>query len=195
MSELPDMKVKFRTDPNGYHVYQRDPETMAREWVKPGTPGLEHRIGGLEKDAVTGAVNYEAPNHAKMIATRQEKIERMRHDVPMPMVEGAQEGDLLVIGWGGTYGSLRQTTLRMVDDGKRVGHLHLRWLNPLPADLEKIFARFKKVIVCEWNLGQLWRVLRAEYLIPALRYTKVQGTPFTTTELEAAFQRALDGAQ
>jgi 2-oxoglutarate ferredoxin oxidoreductase subunit alpha len=188
--------VKFRTEKpsaeHPYNVYARNATTLAREWVKPGTPGLEHRIGGLEKDALTGAVNYEAPNHQKMIDTRQEKVLRMRNDIPVPMVEGAQEGDLLVVGWGGTYGSLRQTTLRMVDQGKKVGHLHLRWINPLPADLEKIFARFKKVIVCEWNKGQLWRILRAEYLIPALSYTKVAGTPFTTTELEAAFNRALN---
>ncbi len=191
------IEVKFRTAPpsaqNPYNIYARNPTTLAREWVKPGTPGLEHRVGGLEKDAITGAVNYEAPNHGKMVDTRQEKIQRIQADIPTPVVEGCQEGDLLVIGWGGTYGALRQTSLRMVDAGKKIGHLHLRWINPFPKDLEKIFARFKTVIVCEWNKGQLWRVLRAEYLLPALSYTKVQGTPFTTTELEAAFNRALQG--
>jgi 2-oxoglutarate/2-oxoacid ferredoxin oxidoreductase subunit alpha len=196
LNTLPKISVKFRTEKDGYQVYARDPKTLAREWVKPGTPGLEHRVGGLEKDFLTGAVSYDNMNHQKMVDVRAEKVQRMRQDIPAPVIEGAQEGDLLVVGWGGTHGALKQTTLRLHAQGKKIGHMHLRWLNPLPADLEKAFARYKKIIVCEWNgwnggNGQLWRYLRSEYLLPAMSFTKVQGTPFSTTELEAAFLKAL----
>jgi 2-oxoglutarate/2-oxoacid ferredoxin oxidoreductase subunit alpha len=194
--DIPKIDVKFRTDPEGYQVYLRDPATLARSWVKPGTPKMEHRVGGLEKDFLAGTVSYDAMNHQKMTDVRAEKVLRMREDFAPTIVEGAQEGDLLVIGWGGTYGTLKQTVLRKVDEGKKVGLLHLRWLNPFPKDLEKIFARFKKVVVCEingWNggNGQLWRLLRSEYLLDAKSYTKMQGTPFTTYELSQAFDAAM----
>jgi 2-oxoglutarate ferredoxin oxidoreductase subunit alpha len=194
--DIPSIPVNFRTNPDGYQVYARNSQTLARDWVKPGTPKLEHRVGGLEKDFLAGTVSYDPENHQKMTDVRAEKVLRMRKDIPSSVVEGAQEGDLLVVGWGGTYGTLKQTVLKKCDEGKKVGLLHLRWLNPFPADLEKIFARFKKVIVCEingWNggNGQLWRMLRAEYLVPAVSYTKMQGTPFTTAELGQAFDAAL----
>ncbi|MCC7110738.1 MAG: 2-oxoacid:acceptor oxidoreductase subunit alpha [Deltaproteobacteria bacterium] len=203
--KLPDVEkdiapidVKFRTDPAGYQVYARDPATLARAWVKPGTPKMEHRVGGLEKDFVTGMVSYDNVNHQKMVDVRADKVMRIQQDIPASVVEGAQEGDLLVVGWGGTCGALKQAVGRMATAGKKIGHLHLRWIHPLPPDLEKVFSRYKKIIVCELNGtsksgGQLWRHLRAELLVPALFYTKVQGTPFTTVELTTAFEAVLRG--
>jgi 2-oxoglutarate/2-oxoacid ferredoxin oxidoreductase subunit alpha len=193
---IPPIEVKFRTDPEGFQVYARDPATLARAWVRPGTPKLEHRVGGLEKDFTTGAVSYDNMNHQKMVDVRADKILKMRQDIPAPEVEGAPEGDLLVIGWGGTYGSLKQSVLAANARGKKVGLLHLRWLNPFPADLEQVFARYKKILVCELNgtgggNGQLWRLLRAEYLVPAQSFTKVQGTPFSTVELGRAIDNAI----
>jgi 2-oxoglutarate ferredoxin oxidoreductase subunit alpha len=188
---IPKIEVKFRTDPNGFQVYARDPQTLARAWVKPGTPKLEHRVGGLEKDFLTGMVSYDNMNHQRMVDVRADKILKMRQDIPMPEIEGAPEGDVLVVGWGGTYGALKQSVLKANEKGQKVGHLHLRWLNPFPADLEKVFARYKKVLVCELNKGQLWRLLRSEYLVPALSFTKVQGTPFSTTELGKAIDDAI----
>jgi len=187
---IPPIPVKFRTDPNGFQVYERDAATLGRAWVRPGTPKLEHRVGGLEKDFLTGAVSYDNDNHQRMVDVRAEKVLKMRQDIPASVVEGAPEGDLLVVGWGGTYGALKQSVLKANEQGKKVGLLHLRWLNPFPADLEKIFAKYKRVLVCELNKGQLWRLLRAEYLVPALSFTKVQGTPFSTVEL----LRAIDDA-
>ncbi|HEY4222394.1 MAG TPA: 2-oxoacid:acceptor oxidoreductase subunit alpha [Myxococcota bacterium] len=189
--QIPKIEVSFRKNPEGYQVYARDPKTLAREWVRPGTPKLEHRVGGLEKDFLTGAVSYDNMNHQRMTDVRADKILQMRQDIPPALVEGAQDGDVLVVGWGGTYGALKQSVLKANDKGQKVGLLHLRWLNPFPADLEKVFARYKRVLVCELNKGQLWRLLRAEYLIPALTFTKVQGTPFSTVELAQAIDDAV----
>jgi 2-oxoglutarate/2-oxoacid ferredoxin oxidoreductase subunit alpha len=188
---IPKIPVSFKTNPEGYEVYARDPKTLARAWVKPGTPKMEHRVGGLEKDFLTGAVSYDNMNHQRMTDVRADKVMKMRQDIAAPVIEGAPEGDVLVVGWGGTYGALKQSVLKANEQGKKVGLLHLRWLNPFPADLEKIFARYKKVLVCELNKGQLWRLLRAEYLIPAHTFTKVQGTPFSTTELAQAIDNVL----
>jgi 2-oxoglutarate/2-oxoacid ferredoxin oxidoreductase subunit alpha len=187
------IEVNFRKDPTGYQVYARNEQTLAREWVKPGTPGLEHRVGGLEKDFTTGAVSYDAMNHQRMVDVRQAKIDRIQQDIPKCTVEGGvTEGDLLVIGWGGTYGALKQAVLRAQGKGKKVGHLHIRWLNPFPKDLGDVMKKFKQVLVCELNKGQLWRLLRAEYLVPAKSYTKVQGKPFAVSEIEEAIDAALD---
>jgi 2-oxoglutarate ferredoxin oxidoreductase subunit alpha len=196
ITKLPDMGVTFRTDPQGYQIYARDEKTLARAWVKPGTKGLEHRVGGLEKDFLTGAVSYDNMNHQRMVDVRADKITAMQQDIALPEIAGAQSGDVLLVGWGGTWGSLRQTVLRATAAGKKVGHLHLRWLNPFPRGLEEVFGRYKKIVVCELNgthgkNGQLWKVLRAEFLLNAESFTKVQGTPFTTTELEEALDRAL----
>lgn len=177
------IEVKFRTDPEGYKVYARDPETLAREWVKPGTPGLEHRIGGLEKDFLTGEVSYDPMNHQRMIDVRQEKVMRIQADIPPTEVEGAPDADLLVVSWGGTYGSCKGAVQEHLAKGNKVAHVHLRWLNPFPKDLGDILSRYKRVLVCELNKGQLWRLLRAEYLSPAHSYTKVQGQPFMVQEL------------
>ena len=195
-ASIAPIPVNFRTDPEGYQVYARDDATLARAWVRPGTPKLEHRVGGLEKDFLTGAVSYDNANHQRMTDVRADKILRMRQDIAAPVIEGSQEGDLLVIGWGGTYGSLKQSVLKATGEGKKVGLLHLRWINPFPEGLEKIFARYKNILVCELNgshrgNGQLWKILRSEYLVPCTSYTKTQGTPFSTAELAQAIDDAL----
>jgi 2-oxoglutarate ferredoxin oxidoreductase subunit alpha len=187
---IPPIDVKFRRDPEGYQVYARDPSTLARAWVRPGTPKMEHRVGGLEKDFHTGAVSYDGINHQRMVDVRAAKVQRIQQELPPLVVEGAPSGDILVVGWGGTYGALKQAVLRTNGTGKTVGHLHLRWLNPFPKDLESILKRYKKVLVCELNKGQLWRLLRAEYLVPALAFTKVQGSPFQVAEIEKAIDDA-----
>jgi 2-oxoglutarate ferredoxin oxidoreductase subunit alpha len=191
---IEEIPVSFRTDPEGYNVYERDEQTLARAWVKPGTKGLEHRVGGLEKDALTGEVSYDPDNHQRMTDLRAEKVNRVRQDIAPTEIEGQADGDLLVVSWGGTYGAVKQATAEMNASGSKVGHVHVRWMNPLPADLEDILARHKRVLVCELNKGQLWRHLRAEYLSPALAYNKVQGQPFQVSELVNAMKNAISDA-
>jgi 2-oxoglutarate ferredoxin oxidoreductase subunit alpha len=190
-SDIPAIDVRFRTDPNGYQVYARAPSTLARDWVVPGTPKLEHRIGGLEKDFLTGDVSYDPINHQKMIDVRREKVMRVQDVVAPTSVHGDASGDLLVLGWGGTFGALRVGVDKARAKGLKVSHAHLRWLFPFPKDLPDVLARFKRVLVCELNKGQLWRLLRAEYLTPARSYTKVQGQPFQVAEIEDAIVNAM----
>jgi len=180
---LPPIDVAFREDPNGFFPYLRDEETLARPWAIPGTPGLEHRIGGLEKDSLTGNVSYAPANHEQMIRTRARKIAGIARDIPPTECFGPQEGDLLLISWGGTYGAVRESARQLQRAGSQVAHVHVRHLHPLPSDLEGIIRRFRRVLVPEINLGQLVRVLRAEFLVDAIGYNKVQGRPFKVSEL------------
>jgi len=189
---LKKIDVKHRTDPEGYFVYQRDPETLARDWVVPGTPGLEHRVGGIEKDALTGNISYDPQNHEKQVRTRAEKIERVRQDMGEPDILGDREGDVLVLGWGGTFGSLRQAVTALRAQGKRVSHYHLRWLCPLEPTLDEIIHKFDKVLVAELNMGQLRNVVRAEYLVDAVGLNKIQGQPFKVREVIAAIEQLLE---
>ncbi len=168
-----------------FQPYQRDPVTLARPWAVPGTPGLEHRIGGLEKQDVTGNVSYDPANHERMCRLRAEKVQRMRDDIPPLAVHGAPDGVLLV-GWGSTYGAIRTVVDRALAEGHRVAHVHLRHIHPFPADLGEILARYDHVLVPELNLGQLASLLRATYLVDARPISKVQGQPFRTTELAEA---------
>jgi 2-oxoglutarate ferredoxin oxidoreductase subunit alpha len=185
VSELPNFPVKHATNPEGFLPYKREPNTLSRPWAVPGTPGLEHRIGGLEKQDGTGNVNYEPLNHEHMVHLRAEKIERIVQDVPDVVPEGDAEGDLLVIGWGSTYGSITAAVRSKRAEGKKkIGQLHLRHLNPLPKNLGDVMKRYKKVLVPEMNLGQLVWVLRAKYLVDAISYPKVQGKPFQVSEIE-----------
>lgn len=190
--QIPPIEVKFRTEPEGYQVYERNEETLARAWVRPGTPGLEHRVGGLEKDALTGDVSYDPENHQRMVETRAAKIQRITQDLPPCSVEGRADGQLLAISWGGTYGAVKQAVAELNEAGQAVAHLHLRWLNPLPADLGELLSKYPKLLVCELNQGQLWRHLRAELLAPAKLYHKVQGQPFTVAELKDAMRKELE---
>jgi 2-oxoglutarate ferredoxin oxidoreductase subunit alpha len=191
-ADLPEIRVEFRTEAKGYFPYLREPETLSRPWAVPGTPGLEHRIGGLEKDYLTGNVSYAPVNHEQMVRVRSRKIAGIVREIPPTEVAGAPAGDLLIIGWGSTYGAIAAATRVLTGEGKAVGHAHLRYLNPLPADLAEILPRFKRVLVPELNMGQLVRVLRAEYLVDAVGLNKIQGQPFKVTEIVAKARRLLE---
>jgi len=190
---LPAIPVAFRTDPQGFFPYVRDEETLSRPWVRPGTPGLEHRIGGLAKEAVTGNVSYAPLNHEQMVRLRARKVAGIQREIPPTEVFGAASPDLLVVGWGSTFGSLRQAVIDLQAAGHRAAHVHLRHMNPLPSDLGDILRRARHVLVPEINLGQLVRVLRAEFLVPAIGYQKIQGRPFKVSELVARCTRLLAG--
>jgi len=190
-AELPEIPVRYRTDPEGFHPYQRDPATLSRPWAIPGTPGLEHRIGGLEKQDVTGNVNYEPLNHERMVRLRAAKVAAIVQDVPDLVPAGDAEGDLLLVGWGSTYGAITAALGAARAKGRRVGHVHLRHLNPLPKNLGDVMKRYKKVVVPEMNMGQLLWVLRAKYLVDAEGFNKIQGKPFKQSEIEAKIEEVL----
>ncbi len=190
--DMADIPVKFWTEAMGFHPYLRNEDTLSRPWVIPGTPGLEHRIGGLEKDHDSGNISYVPENHERMMRVRASKVERIGDELETPKVSGADSGEVLLVGWGSTYGSLQATTKNLNSDGLSTGHLHLRWINPLPPGLEEIFARYKRVIVAELNLGQLVRVLRDRFLIDAVPLNKVQGLPFKTDELASRVRRIVE---
>ncbi len=191
VADLPAIPVKFATDPEGFLPYSRNPETLARPWAVPGTVGLEHRVGGLEKQDGTGNVNYEPLNHEKMIHLRAAKVEAIVQDVPDAIPAGDPEGDLLIVGWGSTYGAITAALRVARDRGRKVGHVHLRHLNPLPKNLGEVLKRYRKVVVPEMNLGQLLWVLRAKYLVDAQGFNKVQGKPFKQSEIEAKIEEVL----
>ncbi len=197
INELPKIPVQFVTQPNAvvdgkphFMPYQRD-ERLVRPWAVPGTAGLEHRIGGLEKEDVTGNVSYDPANHEHMIHTRAEKIARIADDIPELSVFGPEQGDVLVIGWGGTYGSLLTAVQRLQRKGHKVAHAHLRYLNPMPRNTGHVLKRYKKVLVPELNSGQLRTLLRAQYLVDAVGLNKVQGRPFLVGEIEAKVEEML----
>lgn len=192
-ADLPDIPVSFVTKPNHtangtarFLPYVRDEQTLARPWARPGTPGLEHRLGGLEKQHETGNVSYDPANHEYMTRLRAEKVERVARDLPPTPLFGDPAGDLLVIGWGSTRGSIEAAVQRARERGLKVSSLHLRYLNPLPPDLPEIFARFDRLLVPEINNGQLVRVLRERYLLPFIPLNKIQGLPFRAAEIEQA---------
>jgi 2-oxoglutarate/2-oxoacid ferredoxin oxidoreductase subunit alpha len=189
--DLPEFPVKYRTEPEGFFPYARDPQTLSRPWAIPGTPGLEHRVGGLEKQDVTGNVNYEPLNHEKMVHLRAAKVAAVVQEVPDAIPAGDPDGDLLIVGWGSTYGPITVALRAQRAKGRRIGHLHLRHLNPFPRNLGEVLARYKKVLVPEMNLGQLLWMLRAKYLVPAEGLNKVQGKPFKVSEIEAKIEEVL----
>jgi 2-oxoglutarate ferredoxin oxidoreductase subunit alpha len=201
VSTLPDISVPFLTEPN--HVeddgtatlwpYLRDPETLARPWVIPGTPGLEHRIGGIEKEDGRGNISYVPENHERMVHLRADKVAGIADDIPPAEVEGdADDAEVLLVGWGSTWGAINGALDRVRATGRKAAHVHLTHLNPFPANLGEILHRYPKVVVPEMNMGQLSRLLRAEYLVDAKSVTKVKGLPFTAGELETAILGALD---
>lgn len=189
-ADLPSIDVRFANPDEPYVSYRRDPVTLARTQAIPGQPGLEHRIGGLEKSE-DGGVSYDPQNHENMTKLRAEKVDRIADSIPPTQLHGETEGDLLVIGWGGTYGAITSAVKAMQAEGFSVSSLHLRHLNPLPKDLGDIISKFKKVIVPELNLGQLSMILRAKFLVDAIPLTKVQGKPFKVSELRDAFHKEL----
>jgi len=191
IDEIPGIPVQFATKPDGFEPYKRNPETLARPWAVPGTPGLEHRIGGLEKQDVTGNVNYEPLNHEKMVRIRAAKVEAIAQDVPNVLPAGDPEGDLLIVSWGSTSGSITQSVKAQRARDRKIGHLHLRYLNPLPGNVGEILKRYKKILVPELNMGQLLWVLRAKYLVNAVGLNKIQGRPFKQAELDQKIDEML----
>jgi 2-oxoglutarate ferredoxin oxidoreductase subunit alpha len=185
LADLPKIDVKYATDPKTFKPYLRDPETLARPWAVPGTPDLEHRIGGLEKSDVEGNVSYDAENHWRMVQYRAEKVARIARDIPDVEVMGDQEGELLVLGWGSTYGSIVTAVQRGRAAGYSVSCAHLRYLNPFPENLGDVLSRYRKVLIPELNLGQLRMLIRARYLVDAVGLNRVTGRPFKIGEIEA----------
>ncbi len=191
VAEMPDIKNNKITEvKENWHPYDRDEKTLARNWAIPGTPGLEHRIGGLEKDAVTGNISYEPSNHETMTNIRAEKIERVKFNIPDLETEFASEGDLLVIGWGGTYGSLHSAVKQINTEGyKNIGYAHFNYINPMPKNTEEILSKFKKIVVCELNSGQFASILKIKHSqFEFLQFNKVQGLPFANNDLIQKFK-------
>ena len=191
--DLPPIPVRFQTDIEGFFPYVRDAETLARPWVKPGTPGLEHRIGGIEKEELTGNISYGPANHELMTRAREGKVAAVAQDIPPTAIRGDERGDLLILGWGSTYGSVAAAVDVLRAQGKKVSQAHLRYLNPLPPDLGDILQRFTQVLVPEMNLGQLRMILRATYLVDAVGLNKIQGQPFKVSEIVSEALRLLEG--
>ena len=188
LDSIPDIAPGFATEPEGFQPYDRDPRTLRRPWAIPGTPGMEHRIGGLEKQHGTGDVSYDPLNHQRMCEVRAEKVRRLQRLIPPTEVHGDHEG-VLVISWGGTWGAVRSGVDEVRRSGAKVGFVHLRHLNPLPPDLGEILGRYERVLVPELNLGQLSRLLRQEFLVDARSLCKIQGQPFLTREVAEAIRQ------
>lgn len=185
--------VTFRTDPEGFHPFLRDQQTLGRPWVKPGTPGLEHRIGGLEKDYDSGNVSYDPRNHARMTEARMGKLDRIAAEIPPQTVDqGEEKGTLAVLGWGSTYGAIRVAVSRARAQGLDVSHIHLRHVWPFPGNLGELLAGFDKVVVPEMNAGQLVMLLRSKFDRPFISRTKVEGQPFKVSELTAIIDDCLE---
>jgi 2-oxoglutarate ferredoxin oxidoreductase subunit alpha len=191
LDELDEIPVDFATEPNHegeYWPYLRDPETLARPWALPGTPGLEHRIGGLEKADGTGNISYDPENHDKMVHLRAAKVAGIARDIPPLQVDDQEGARLLVLGWGSTYGPIGAAVRRVRARGGKVAQAHLRHLNPFPANTGEVLGRYERVLIPEMNLGQLRKLLRAEFLVDAVGYNRVRGLPFKGDELAAVIE-------
>ncbi|MBD3336389.1 MAG: 2-oxoacid:acceptor oxidoreductase subunit alpha [Candidatus Eisenbacteria bacterium] len=195
LADLAPIDVRFRTDPEGFQPYARDEKTLSRPWAVPGSRGLEHRIGGLEKQHLTGDVSYDPDNHEKMVNLRAEKVDRIAKDIPAATIHGAQEGDLLVLSWGSSYGPVQGAVHRMVNQGHQVGHVNLRYLNPFPDNLGEVLRRFKRILIPELNRGQLRMLIRDRFLIDARGYNKIQGQPFRESEILQAIHEQLEAVR
>jgi 2-oxoglutarate ferredoxin oxidoreductase subunit alpha len=197
VADLPDLSVEFATEPNGadgeFLPYLRDPETLARAWAVPGTPGLEHRVGGIEKADKTGNISYDPDNHDFMVRTRQAKVDGIARSLA-PLVIEDPDGDakVLVLGWGSTYGPIGAACRQVRAAGASIAQLHLRHINPFPSDLGEILGRYDKVVIPEMNLGQLAQLIRAKYLVDAISVTQVRGLPFKADELAEMFQGVIE---
>jgi 2-oxoglutarate ferredoxin oxidoreductase subunit alpha len=181
--DLPDLSARAIPSKADFAPYRRDAQTLARPWVVPGTPELEHRIGGLEKEDVSGAVSYDGANHQRMLALRAEKIARIAGDIPPAEISGPAEGELLVIGWGSSYGAIAAAVEEARGAGLSVAHIHLRYLNPFPLNLGSLLTKYRQVLVPENNMGQLCSLLRDRYLVDAIALCEVEGRPFRVREI------------
>ena len=193
VGSLPRFPVRFVTEPEGFHPFRRDPDTLARVWAAPGTPGLEHRIGGIEKASDSGNISYDAMNHQRMTDLRRDKILGIARDVPPQQFEqGGPKDRLVLVGWGSTYGPISRAVDNLRSQGMSVAQLHLRNIWPLPQNLGDLLRSFEQILVPEMNDGQLVTLLRSEYLVPAEGLNKVTGKPFKIAEIEAAIRARLE---
>ena len=190
--ELPDLQIVPEPDARSFAPYRRDPITRARPWARPGTPGLEYRTGGLEKEDITGLVSFSGVNHSRMVRLRAEKIARIADDIPLAPVTGPSSGDLLAIGWGSTQGAIAAAVTELQDEGHAVAHMHLRYLNPLPRNVGDVLGAFRRVVVAENNLGQLATVLRAQFPVTIQKLNKTEGSPFLIREVRDFLEGALN---
>ena len=200
VDSLPRINTVFTTEPNHededgnmhFWPYKRDPETLARAWAVPGTPDLMHRIGGIEKEEGTGNISYDPMNHQRMTDIRQDKVANIASDIPPTWLEGDEDADVLLVGWGSTWGAITSAVKQVRDEGHKVAHAHLIHISPFPSDLGEVLSRFKTVICPEMNMGQLSKLLRAEFLVDVKSVNKVQGQPFTTRELSEIILEELE---
>ena len=183
VTKLKKIKTQYIDSEENFLPYKHDENTLARKWAIPGVKGLEHRIGGLEKANNTGNVNYDPDNHHQMVLQRQKKVDIIENFIPDAEVYGEDSGEILVIGWGGTYGSIRSAVVKAIDKGLSVSHLHLKYINPFPKNLGDILLKFDKILIPELNLGQLLSIIRAKFLVDAKGFNKVQGKPFSSNEI------------
>jgi 2-oxoglutarate ferredoxin oxidoreductase subunit alpha len=194
IDDLPDISVPYATGANGedgsFLPYLRDETTLARPWAVPGTTGLEHRVGGLEKDYLTGNVSYNPQNHERMTLVRENKIKGIAADIP-PLEVEEPDADVLVLGWGSSYGAITAGVRRVRARGEKVAQAHLRHVHPFPANLAEVLGSYDKILIPELNRGQLWRLIRAEFLVDAISYPKVQGQPFKAVEIETKIMEVL----
>ncbi len=193
IEDLPEMTANFRTEPEGYHPYIRD-EKLVRPWVKPGTPGLENRIGGLEKQHIYGNISYDPDNHEFMVKTREGKIKNIENDIPELEVIGDKSGELLVLGWGSTFGAVTSAVENQIAKGVKVSSAHLKYLNPMPKNTLEVLKSFKKILIPEVNMGQLAKLIRMNYVIEPIQFNKVKGTPFKAYEIEEKIEEILKGS-
>lgn len=192
LKDLPKIPLKYWTDPEGFAPYRRDPETLARPWTPPGIPGLEHRIGGLEKEDISGNVSHDPHNHQKMVQLRAEKVERIVEDIPDIEVFGKDKGELLIVGWGSTYGAITSATEYLQKQGESVSSIHLRYLYPMPKNLGDILDRFNKIMIPELNMGQLAHFIRSKFLCKPISLSKIQGKPFMVREIVDGAKQLLE---
>ena len=192
VNELPEIPVKFRTEKEGFYPYLRD-ENLARPWAIPGTPELEHRIGGLEKSDIYGNVSYDPDNHHKMVTLRAKKIKNIENDIPLLEVEGESSGDLLVLGWGGTYGAIKEAVNKARAQGYKVSQAHFRYINPFPKNTEQVLKSFKKILIPEINLGQLAKLIKSEFLVDVQQFNVVRGLPLRVADIVDQIIKTLGG--
>ena len=192
IEELPEMTAKFNTNPEGFHPYNRD-ENLVRPWVKPGTPGMEHRIGGLEKQHIYGNISYDPDNHEFMVKTREQKIQNIANDIPELDVVGDKSGKLLVLGWGSTFGAITSAVENQIAKGNKVSAAHLKYLYPMPKNTLETLKNFDTILIPEVNTGQLAKLIRMNYLVDAIQFNKVKGTPFKAFEIEEKIEEVLKG--
>jgi 2-oxoglutarate ferredoxin oxidoreductase subunit alpha len=182
-NDIPPISVKFRTEKEGFFPYLRD-ENLSRPWAIPGTPGLEHRIGGLEKANITGNVSYDPENHEFMVRLRAQKVKNVENDIPELVVTGDKDANLIVLGWGGTFGAITEAVNRARKSGKKIAQAHFNYIFPFPKNTEKVLKKYKKILCPELNLGQLSQLLKSEFLVDVKSFNKIQGLPFKSYDIE-----------